>query len=301
MDRVETDPSETDRSYKMIRSLPNSRAYTLGFKLYVILYFTFLFAPLLVTCVLAFNDSPFPSLPWKGFTLDWFMADNPDRLGIFHDEINLSSIWVSAKVAFFVTILSTAVGTCGAFLFEQEDFRFKQALYFLMISPLVIPGVILGISVLLFSNTLGIFFEHRWNLDVGLFRPGFWLVVLGQFSFIATLVTLVVSARLKKFDHTLEEAAMNLGANRAEVIWHITLKFLRPAIIGSGAVAFLMSFENFNTTLFLVGSEATLPINLYLQVRDGSTPVINAISFLLIVCTSMAAMVNLFLAKKEEV
>ena len=284
----------------MIRSLPNSRTYTFGFKLYILLYFAFLFAPLLVTCILAFNDSQFPSLPWKGFTIEWFTGNLPDRVGIFHDDINLYSIWISTKTAFFVTILSVTVGTCAAFLFELEDFRFKQGLYFLMLSPLVIPGVILGISVLLFSNTLGMFFEDHWGLDVGLFRPGFWLVVLGQFSFIATLVTLVVSARLKKFDRTLEEAALNLGATRFEVIWHITLKFLRPAIIGAGAVAFLMSFENFNTTLFLVGSDATLPINLYLQVRDGSTPVINAISFLLIIGTSMGALANLYFSKKER-
>jgi spermidine/putrescine transport system permease protein len=284
----------------MIRSLPQSKTYALGFRLYVILYFSFLFAPLLVTCMLAFNDSQFPSLPWKGFTLEWFTADLPERVGIFHDQINLDSIWVSIRVAFFVTLLSTCVGTCGAFLFEQEDFRFKQFLYFLMLAPLVIPGVILGISILMFSTTLGIYFEESWNVDVGLFRPGFWLVVLGQFSFISTLVTLVVSARLKKFDSTLEEAALNLGANRFEVIWHITLKFLRPAIIGAGAVAFLMSFENFNTTLFLVGAEATLPINLYLQVRDGSTPVINAISFLLITGTSILALANLYFSRKKD-
>jgi spermidine/putrescine transport system permease protein len=284
----------------MIRTLPKSNAYNRFFKFYVILYFIFLFAPLLVTCVLAFNDSQFPSLPWKGFTVEWFTANLPERIGIFHDQINLDSIWVSLRVAFFVTILSMVVGTCGAFLFEQEDFRFKHLLYFLMLAPLVIPGVILGISILLLSNTLGIYFETHWNLDFELFRPGFWLVVLGQFSFIATLVTLVVSARLKKFDRTLEEAALNLGANRFEVIWHITPKFLRPAIIGAGAVAFLMSFENFNTTLFLVGHEATLPINLYLQVRDGSTPVINAISFLLIVGTSLIALANLYFSKKGE-
>ena len=88
-------------------------------------------------------------------------------------------------------------------------------------------------------------------------------VVLGQFSFITTIVTLVVIARLRKFDRTLEEAAQNLGANRFEVIWYITLKYLRPAIVGGFAVAFLMSFENFNTSVFLVGSRATLPINLY--------------------------------------
>ncbi len=284
----------------MIRTLPTSKTYKRVFKLYVILYFAFLFAPLLVTCVLAFNDSQFPSLPWKGFTFEWFTANLPNRIGIFNDRINLDSIWVSFRVAFFVTLLSLAAGTCGAFLFEQEDFRFKQGLYFLMLAPLVIPGVILGISILLFSNTMGMYFETRWDIDVELFRPGFWLVVLGQFSFIATLVTLVVSARLRKFDRTLEEAAMNLGANRLEVIWFITLKFLRPAIIGAGAVAFLMSFENFNTTLFLVGHEATLPINLYLQVRDGSTPVINAISFMLIVGTSMVALANLYFSRKGE-
>jgi spermidine/putrescine transport system permease protein len=250
--------------------------------------------------VLAFNDSQFPALPWKGFTLEWFTADLPDRVGIFHDSVNLSAIGVSFKVAFWVAIFSTIVGTCGAFLFEQENFRFKQALYFLMLAPLVVPGVILGISILLFANTLGMFFETTFNLDVPLFRPGFWLVVLGQFSFISTLVTLVVSARLKKFDHSLEEAALNLGATRLQVIWHITLKFLRPAIIGAFAVAFLMSFENFNTTLFLVGSQSTLPITLYLQVRDGSTPVINAISFLLIVGTSLLALINLSFSRKKE-
>jgi len=284
----------------MIRTLPTSKTYNRLFKFYVLFYFIFLFAPLLVTCVLAFNDYQFPSLPWKGFTLDWFTANSEQRVGIFHDRINLDSIWVSFQVAFYVTLLSTAVGTCGAFLFVQEDFRFKQLLYFLMLAPLVIPGVILGISILLFSNTLGMYFETSWNLDVELFRPGFWLVVLGQFSFIATLVTLVVSARLRKFDRTLEEAALNLGANRFEVIWHITLKFLRPAIFGAAALAFLMSFENFNTTLFLVGHEATLPINLYLQVRDGSTPVINAISFLLIVGTSLIALANLYFSRKAE-
>lgn len=284
----------------MIRTLPNSKGYTLGFTLYMVLYFTFLFAPLAVTCVLAFNDSNFPALPWNGFSFDWFLADTPERVGIFKDRVNLASIWVSVKVAFFVTIISTVVGTMGAFLFEQEDFRLKQLLYFLMLAPLVIPGVILGISILMFSNSLGLFFENSFNLDIGIFRPGFWLVVLGQFSFIATFVTLVVSAKLKKFDPALEEAALNLGASRFAVIWHITLKFLRPSIIGAAAVAFLMSFENFNTTLFLIGSEATLPINLYLQVRDGSTPVINSISFLMILFTSVGAFARLYAGKKER-
>ena len=188
----------------------------------------------------------------------------------------------------------------GAFLFEQERFRFREGLYFLALAPLVIPGVILGISILLTANGAGLLLEERFGLDVELLRPSFWLVVLGQFSFITTFVLLVVSARLKKFDASLEEAALNLGASRFQVIWLIVLPFLRPALIGAGAVAFLMSFENFNTTLFLVGSDTTLPINLYLQVRDGSTPVINAISFLLIIGTSLMALLSLLVKRGEQ-
>lgn len=284
----------------MIRSLPRSKKYTWGFNSFIVLYFVFLFAPLLVTCVLAFNDSNFPSLPWNGFSLDWFISQGPDRIGIFYDDQNLRAILTSFETAFFVAIFSVVVGTCAAFLFEQEEFRFKGLLYMLMLAPLVIPGVILGISLLLASNSVGTVVEESIGWDIPIFRPSFWLVVIGQFSFIATFVTLVISARLKKFDRSLEEAALNLGANRFEVIWHITLKFLRPAIIGSGAVAFLMSFENFNTSLFLVGSEPTLPINLYLQVRDGSTPVINAVSLLLIVGTSMLALVNMYFTKDKK-
>jgi spermidine/putrescine transport system permease protein len=283
----------------MIRTLPQQKSYSTAFRLYIIIFYVFLFAPLVITCILAFNDSNFPALPWKGFSLDWFLAQGPERIGLLHDSSNIRSIWVSVQTAVWVSLLSVTVGTMGAFLFEQEDFRGKQALYFLALTPLVIPGVILGISLLLTANSLGIYFEDTFGVDVPFLRPSFWLVVLGQFSFIATFVLLVVSARLKKFDPSLEEAALNLGATRLQVIRYITLPFLRPAIIGSGAVAFLMSFENFNTSLFLVGSETTLPINLYLQVRDGSTPIINAVSFLLIVSTSTLAVINLLLSRRQ--
>jgi len=284
----------------MIRTLPKSSFYTFAFRVYVILFFLFLFAPLLVTCIFAFNDSNFPSLPWNGFTLDWFFANNSQRVGIFNDSENLTSIYNSLKTAFFVTIFSLFVGTYAALLFERKNFKFKQALYFLALTPLVIPGVILGISLLVSVNDLGLYLDETYGIDLEVLRPSFWLVVIGQFSFITTFVLLVVSARLKKFDVCLEEASLNLGASMHQTIFYIVLPFLKPALIGAGAVAFLMSFENFNTTLFLIGSDTTLPINLYLQVRDGSTPVINSISFLLIICTSIIAFFNLIFSKKEK-
>lgn len=138
----------------MIRTLPNSKPYKAAYKLFIAVFFVFLFSPLLITIILAFNDSMFPSLPWKGFTLDWFFGKGPKKIGIFHDASNLRSIFTSIRVALAVSVLSTIVGTMAAFLFEHEEFRFKNVFYFLMLAPLVIPGVILGISILLLPMQL---------------------------------------------------------------------------------------------------------------------------------------------------
>jgi spermidine/putrescine transport system permease protein len=99
----------------------------------------------------------------------------------------------------------------------------------------------------------------------------------------------MISARLKRFDTTLEEAALNLGASHAAVLANITLPFLRPALIGSGAISFLMSFQDFNTTLMLVGSDAPLTVMMYGRMREGASPVLNAVSlFLMLASASLA-------------
>jgi len=285
----------------MIRTLPSTGLYKYGYNAFIVLYFLLLFSPLLVIMALAFNNSMFPSLPWNGFTLDWFIGDGPEKVGIFNDARNLKGLRVSLFVACWVTVVSTLIGTCAAFLFEQEEFRFKKFFYFLMIAPLVVPGVIIGIALLSFATSLGTFLEMSLGLDIRAFSPGLFLVVCGQCSFITTFVTLVIIARLKKFDRSLEEAAFNLGAKKYEVIWHITLPYLRPSIVGAASVAFLLSFENFNTTLFLVGSNATLPITLFTQIKDGSTPVVNAISLLLITSVSLFAVLSFYVQRRNTI
>jgi len=283
----------------VIRSLHNTRKYKIGFGVFAGVYFIFLFAPLVMVSILAFNDSMFPSLPWYGFTLDWFIGKGPKKVGLFYNPMNMNAILTSLRVALGVSLLSTFVGTCAAFLFDQEEFRFKKFFYLLMIAPMVVPGVILGISTLSFVNSLGVLMEKSIGIDLRILSPGLLLVMCGQATFITTFVALVIIARLKKFDRSLEDAAYNLGANRFEVIWHITLKYLRPSIISGAAVAFLLSFENFNTTLFLIGSKPTLPIALFAQIRDGGTPVVNAVSVLLMFCMSAIALGNLYLSRKS--
>jgi len=276
----------------MIRSLPCSPLYKNGYRLYILLFYIFLIMPLITICVLAFNDSNFIALPWNGFSLDWFFANSDERLGLFYDEGLLLSIWVSLQTGFFVALSSTTIGTVAALLFEEEEFKFKGFLYFLALAPLVIPGVVLGISILLSSTFAGTYIEETFGIDVEFLRPSFWLVVIGQFSFGATYGMLLVGARLKKFDRALAEAGQSLRATRLEVIRLITIPFLRPAIIGAFVVTFLISFSNFNTTIFLVGSDPTLPVDLYSRIKFSSTPVLNAISFLIVVFISLSAMIS---------
>ncbi len=286
----------------MIASLPRPAWLRISTAVYAVLFFTFLFLPLIIVAVFAFNDAPYPAPPWHGFTLDWFLggSQGSGRRGLFADGALMGSLWTSVVVAAWVTVLSVLVGTANAFLIERTQFRGKQALSLLMLAPLVIPGVILGISILAFASRIANLADELWGLELEFLRPGLPLVVLGQFSYIVSIATLTITARLKRFDTTLEEAAYNLGASRAAVFATITLPYLQPALIGAAAISFLMSFENFNTTLMLVGSDAPLTVMMYGRMREGATPVLNAVSLFLMLASALLALTLLRGGKESE-
>ncbi len=275
----------------MIPSLPRPPWLRAATAVYVGAFLTFLFLPLVIVAIFAFNDAPYPAPPWRGFTLDWFLG-NPasGRIGLFADHELLGSMATSCLVAAWVTLLSVAIGTSNAFLLERTRFAGKQALSLAMLAPLVIPGVILGISILAFASRVADVADDLFGLELDFLRPGLTLVVLGQLSYTATIATLTISARLRRFDRTLEEAALNLGASRAAVLRTIVLPYLRPALLGSAAITFLMSFEDFNTTLMLVGGDAPLTVMMYGRMREGATPVLNAVSLFLMVASGVVAL-----------
>ena len=160
-----------------------------------------------------------------------------------------------------------------------------------MLAPLVIPGVILGISILAFASRLAQFADDLWGLELDFLRPGLPLVVIGQFSYIVSIATLTIAARLKRFD-ARSRMPRSTSARRARaVLWTVTLPYLRPALIGAAAISFLMSFENFNTTLMLVGSYPPLTIMMYGRMREGASPVLNAVSLFLMVASALIALV----------
>jgi spermidine/putrescine transport system permease protein len=273
------------------------------YRLYLAIFFLYLLAPLILVVLLAFNDSSYPSLPWKGFTLKWFQE-------LFVDSRLLFSIWNSLRIAVVVSIVSVFIGTVTSFALVRHNFPGKNLFYALALGPIVTPGVILGVSLLIGISNVEDFayalkdqghFLGNWLVTIYKTRlfPGLGGVVLGQSSFIISFVILTVSARLKKFDITLEEAAMDLGASRIGAVWRITIPFLRPALLASAILAFLLSFDNFNTTIFLVGNAATLPIHIFSMLRFGITPKINAISVVLIVITVLLGFLSDRFSKGE--
>ncbi len=242
------------------------------FHIYMGAFLLYLLLPLLVMGGAAFNDSKLPTvLPWKGFTDQWFV-----------DLWNDNRIWIAFRntllVALGVVALAVPIGTAGAILINSVSGRWRAALYGLMVAPILIPGVVIGISTLLFWN----------NLSVG---SGLHLSVLGQVSYIASFVMLLVLARLQSFDQGLEEAALDLGASHGQVMRRILLPHLYPAIGAGAAIAFFQSIENFNITLFTRGGADTLTVYVFSKVRSGITPTINALALILILVTLGAAIV----------
>ncbi|MEY3960204.1 MAG: ABC transporter permease [Paracoccaceae bacterium] len=248
---------------------------------YMVLFLLYMIAPLVVMSGAAFNDSKLPSIvPWKGFTTHWFgdmIADDRMMLAF------ANSLWVAVAVA----LLSILVGTASAILINSISGRVRTLVYGLMISTILIPGVVIGISTMILWTKMG----NALGTEFFLFNPGLHLSVLGQVSYIAAMVMLLVLARLQSFDAGLEEAALDLGASHGQVMRRILLPHLYPAILAGGAVAFFQSIENFNVTQFTRGGADTLTVYVFSKVRAGITPTINALAFLLILVTLALAVI----------
>jgi spermidine/putrescine transport system permease protein len=252
--------------------------------LYMVLFIFYLLAPLVVMSGAAFNDSKLPSIvPWRGFTTSWFSEMISDQRMMLAFG---NTLWVAAAVA----LISVLVGTASAILINSVSGKARTALYGMMISTILIPGVVIGISTMIMWTKLGgVLFGPEgkpWP-----FIPGLHLSVLGQVSYISAMVMLLVLARLQSFDAGLEEAALDLGASHSQVMRRILLPHLYPALGAGAAVAFFQSIENFNVTQFTRGGADTLTVYVFSKVRSGITPTINALAFLLIVVTLLLAVI----------
>ena len=250
---------------------------------YLVLFFVYLFLPLVFMSVVAFNTSTIPQVtPWEGFTFKWFGV-------LFADSQMWDGLINSFIVAFFVVIISVPIGLGASLLLTRLQFKARNSFYAILVSPLLMPGIIIGISTFLFWDT-------AFHLSGGL-----WTAIMGQSTFISGYCMLLIMARAQRFDKTQEDAAFDLGASHRQVFLKITLPFLKPALISAAALAFMQSFENYNTTLFAIGFEQTLPIYIGSKLRAFISPAMNALACIFILITITGAVVYEVLRKRELV
>lgn len=258
--------------------------------LYMGAFLFYMFVPLIIMAGAAFNDSRLPSVyPWRGYTLRWFEE-------LFQDSTMWTSFANTIWVALAVVIISVPIGTAAAILINSISGRVRGVLYGVMVAPILMPGAVIGISTLLFWNSMG----NATGSEFFLFNPGLHMSVLGQVSFVASFVMLLVLARLQSFDPGLEEAATDLGASNGQVLRRILLPHLYPAIGAGAAIAFFQSIENFNVTLFTRGTQNTLTVYVFSKVRSGITPTINALAILMILATLLAAVIYEVRRRRRE-
>jgi spermidine/putrescine transport system permease protein len=256
---------------------------------YVFLFFAYLFGPLIVMSITAFNTPNYPTAyPFEGFTLDWFVK-------LWNHRSMMDGLRNSVIIGIGVIIVSVPVGLAASIVMNQIYHRARSLYYLVTVSPVLTPGVIIGISTVIFWRD---FSEMTGTRPI--FYKGMVLAIFGQSSFIAAYCLLIIMARLQRFDRAQEEAALDLGASYPQVFWHILLPFLKPALFSASVIAFLSSFENYNTTTFAILADKTLVTVLAGEIRQGTTPALSALAVIIIGISLAGAIIYEVMKRREE-
>ena len=263
------------------------------FSIYGIIFFTFIYLPLLTVIFLSFNSNPINMMVWDGFTFDWYKSIfgystklDEDAIYLESTDQLLSSLKNSLIVSTTTTTISTIIGTMTALALARFRFKFKSFYRALIFLPMLIPDIVLGIALLIFFVTIGI-------------KLSLLSIIIGHCTFLSSYVFIVVSARLAGMNETLEEASFDLGANRLTTFRKITLPIISPGIIGGALLAFIISLDDLVITYFISGvGSTTLPVFIYGIMRRGIKPEINAIATLMIVASLIIAGAGLYFRSK---
>ena len=214
---------------------------------YGLFYLAFLYGPLLFIVLFSFNDAIYVAFPLQGFTLDWYDA-------MWQQKELVDSLFNSIKVAAVVAVVSTILGTLAAKAVTRYRLKGSGPIVAFIMVPFVIPGIILGISLLVLVSNLGV--------ELSLITIG-----LGHILIAVPFSMLVMISRMEGFDKSLEEASLDLGESAWSTFWRVTFPLVMPGIISSLLLTFTLSFDEFIIAFFLSGKEATLPLFIWSQLR----------------------------------
>jgi ABC-type spermidine/putrescine transport system permease subunit II len=234
--------------------------------LWAVLVLVFLYLPIGFLVLFSFNSPRSPGLPIVELTLHWYEV-------AAGNSILLDAVKNSIIVAAAVAALATLIGTMTAFPLVRGGIRHADTVRILATMPIMLPGILLGIAML-------IFFRRVLDLELSLLT-----VIAGHLVFTIPFVVLIVAARLQGFDRKLEWAAADLGANPRQVLRYVILPLISPAIAAGALISVTLSIDEFIITFFTVGPQVTLPLYIYTQIKFGVTPEVNAVATVLLVAT----------------
>lgn len=233
--------------------------------------YIFLYLPILILIIFSFNTSRINAV-WTGFTLNWYGA-------LLKNNNMLIALKNSMIVAVASTIISTIIGTLVALALHRYDFFGKRTFDMVLYMPIIIPDIVMGISLAIFYNIIRFVF-------------GVFPIIVAHVAFNISFVTVVVRSRLHGYNKSLDEAAMDLGANPFQTFMKVTLPLISPGVIGGALIAFTISLDDYLITSFVAppGSN-TLPIYVYSMIKTRVTPEINALSTIILAFTMTLVLV----------
>jgi len=242
------------------------RGTRIALGVWVALVLTFLYVPIVIICVYAFNSSNIQSWPIPGFTTKWFSP------AIHNSELQ-AALWLSLKAGALATLIALVLGSMAAFGVHRFRFFGREAVSYLLVLPIALPGIITGMAL----NSYFTFFK---------FNFGLWTIVIGHATFCVVVVYNNVIARLRRVPGSLTEASMDLGADGLQTFRYVTFPTISTALISGGLLAFALSFDEVIVTTFTAGAQNTLPIWIFGQIRLGQQlPEVNVVVFLVLAVT----------------
>ncbi len=248
------------------------RAFNRKLTLFSVIVLAFIYLPIAVMVIFSFNDQR-RNYYWKGFTLDWYEK-------LFTDSNLVEFLWVSLIIAVAATIISVVIGTVGAFGLARFEFKLKRLVNGALYIPVVVPEVVLGIALLMLYETI--------NMPLGM--PA---IVLAHVTFCIPFVVIIMRGRLAGMDQSVEEASMDLGANRVITFLRVTLPMLVPGILSSCFMCFTLSIDDVIISNFVAGPRSTtLPVKILSMVKTGLSPEVNALATVMIAVLLIGLLLN---------
>ncbi len=239
--------------------------------IHAVVVFGFLYLPIVTLIIYSFNGQGVGGFPPHNLTLDWYRQ-------LFADEAIWDSVWNSLLVAVSAVGISLAFGIPAALALDRANFPGKALFRRLVLLPLILPGIITGLSLLMLFRAVDM-------------RLGLITIILGHGTALISVATTEVFAGLQKLDRAQEEASLDLGANYWQTFWRVTLPNLHLSIIGAALLIFTLSMDEIAVSFFLIGRDNTLPLEIWGRLRRGITPEINAISTIIFVFSLLAIVI----------